>query len=100
MISCNVCFKKGSLHMYYDDKNQYVYSGYHHPLQPTPRAKETTKIHMEYYLKNIMSDMGYNIIDKKDITKFILKQDKELNEQIKNDILEKFQLGENINVKI
>lgn len=66
----------------------------------TTFVEETTKVHMEYYLKNIMASMGYNIIDKKDKTKFKLKSDRELINTINNDIFEKFKLNGEINIKI
>lgn len=44
----------------------------------TTFINETTKIDMEYYLKHIMSDMGYTIIDRKDkiaVSKFGFDRD-------------------------
>ncbi|ARF08028.1 hypothetical protein Catovirus_1_78 [Catovirus CTV1] len=66
----------------------------------TTFMEETTKVHMEYYLKNIMADMGYNIIEKKEKTTFEIKQDKQLDEKIKTDIIDKFQSEGILNSKI
>ena len=60
--------------------------------------ENTTKIHTEYYLKNIMQSMGYNIIDKKDKTDFVLKANKNVNEQ--ENIFEQFNNGEELNEKL
>lgn len=61
--------------------------------------ENTTKIHMEYYLKNIMKSMGYNIIDKKDKTTFELRVDK-TNGDDQNGIFEQFLNGGELNEKI
>lgn len=59
--------------------------------------EETTKIHMEYYLKNILQDMGYNLIDKKDSTNFKLENNKQFND--KNNIVDDFQMDKEVNSK-
>ena len=56
----------------------------------TTFIENSTKINMEYYLKNIMSDMGYNIIDKKVETEFVLEKGGKIMEEISDETLQKF----------
>lgn len=67
----------------------------------TTFINDTTKVDMEYYLKNIMIDMGYTIVDKKDkiaVNKFGFEQDKKPDD-MGVDIFEQLGIDGNIDPK-
>jgi hypothetical protein len=82
------------------DTNNDIKDIYNNIFINTQFFEEASRCNMTYYLKNIMQDMGYTIVDATDNTSYKLIKNIELMEEVSKQRMDKFFANEELKTKI